>query len=859
MKYNLLKHFALATILLCIATSIANAQTKASPHTAEFKSVAAGSQYSRSGFYQWLWGQNYRKEWTKEVLLPVIYLDTLRGGLIKYKEGGSNQSKSLQLTTAGDKQYALRSVDKTLDKVIPKIFHGTFVSSIVNDAISMSNPYGALVVPKMAEAIGVLHTVPTYYYLPRQKALDTLNNTYGGKVYLFEQRPKGDWNDADNLGNFKEFDDTEDMMPNLLRSSLYSVDQPEFIKARLLDMLVGDFDRHADQWKWGIKKDGDKTIYIPVPTDRDQALSTHNGFLLNLVIRMAGLKFLQRFNYDIPNVKALVTINRVLDRLVTNKMTLAQWQAEATKVQALLTDAVIDSAVQNMPPEIVAIRGKEIAAKLKSRRGHLMEYATKYYGVMAEESEVVGTSKSEYFEVNHLAENNTEVKVYNIDARGNRDTQPFYNRTFINGETDEIRLYGLAGNDVYKVTGEINRRIKLRIIGGVDKDSIIDKTTNKGTARLHVYDNADNNFGNGNRKLHLSEDSAVHVYDYNSFLPDKKGLVPHLIYNDDDRIFLGVRYQFLNHRWRKRPYAYRQSVDVDYSITQKAFSTTYNGLFPKLFGQWDLITRANYDGVRWLNFHGLGNETPNITDDRDFYRMRSEEGSVNLGVGRLKGKNKWVIGSFYQRVKIINDTARFIFKNISPTIAGVFTPDKFAGLQVAYDYTNVKETFLPEKGVAFSLLAKHTQNLDASDRSFQTLGGSLSFFVPVVPKLSFAVKTGGTSVVGTPLFYQYPNIGQSYNLRGFRRERFSGKSNVYNNTELRYIKKVRSKIFNGKAGLLAFVDHGRVWMPGETSDTWHRSFGGGILVSPFNLTSIAVTYAVSDELNMLQFRVGMVF
>ena len=512
-----------------------------------------------------------------------------------------------------------------------------------------------------------------------------------------------------------------------------------------------------------------------------------------------------------------------------------------------------------MPPEIFPIRGKEIAEKLKSRREHLLEYATKYYGVMAEQAEVVGTSKSEFFEINYLSEENTEVKMYNLDKNRQKEGSPFYSRIFNVGETDEIRIYGLAGNDIYKVSGDLNKKINLKIIGGVDKDSLIDESRKVGNRRYHVYDNSNNYFGNSHAKLHISEDSAVHAYDYNSFLPDKKGLLPHLIYNEDDRIFLGLRYQFLNNNWRKRPFVFKQSIDVDYSITQKAFSTTYNGLFPKLIGQWDFIARANYDAIKWLNFHGLGNETPNITNDRDFYRMRSEEASANFGLGRFVGKGKWAVSGFYQRVKIIDDTARYVSKNVSPGTTGVFTPDNFAGLQVSYDFADVKDSVLPQKGVAFSLQAKHTQNLDASERSFQTFSGNVSFFIPIMPKLSIAVKTGGATVAGDPLFYQYPNIGQSYNLRGFRRERFSGKSTVYNNTELRFIKNVRSYIFNGKAGLLAFVDHGRVWMPGQSSDKWHRSYGGGILLAPFNLTSIAVTYGVSDEIKMLQFRVGVVF
>jgi hypothetical protein len=40
------------------------------------------------------------------------------------------------------------------------------------------------------------------------------------------------------------------------------------LKARLFDMLIGDWDRHYDQWRWGEYKVGDKVIYKPVPRDR---------------------------------------------------------------------------------------------------------------------------------------------------------------------------------------------------------------------------------------------------------------------------------------------------------------------------------------------------------------------------------------------------------------------------------------------------------------------------------------------------------------------------------------------------------------------------------------------------------------
>ena len=57
------------------------------------------------------------------------------------------------------------------------------------------------------------------------------------------------------------------------------------------------------------------------------------------------------------------------------------------------------------------------------------------------------------------------------------------------------------------------------------------------------------------------------------------------------------------------------------------------------------------------------------------------------------------------------------------------------------------------------------------------------------------------------------------------RERFYGKTNFYNNNELRWIKNTHNYLFAGRIGLLAFVDNGRIWQPLELSDKWHTAYG----------------------------------
>jgi hypothetical protein len=36
-------------------------------------------------------------------------------------------------------------------------------------------------------------------------------------------------------------------------------------------MLIGDWDRHDDQWRWAAFDEGKHTVFKAIPRDRDQA------------------------------------------------------------------------------------------------------------------------------------------------------------------------------------------------------------------------------------------------------------------------------------------------------------------------------------------------------------------------------------------------------------------------------------------------------------------------------------------------------------------------------------------------------------------------------------------------------------
>ena len=71
-------------------------------------------------------------------------------------------------------------------------------------------------------------------------------------------------------------------------------------------------------------------------------------------------------------------------------------------------------------------------------------------------------------------------------------------------------------------------------------------------------------------------------------------------------------------------------------------------------------------------------------------------------------------------------------------------------------------------------------------------------------------------------------------VRGYRARRFLGDSSAWGNADLRLRVSRITIILPGAWGIVGFADAGRVWLEGESSDTWHAGYGGGIWLSLLN-------------------------
>lgn len=821
--------------------------------TATYIRIAAGPEYKRPASYQKLWGRNHRVEWTTPVRVAVLKLDTAYGGLIPYKIGGGNESKSLRLHTKEGKEYTLRSINKSRAEVIPPNFKGTFLEDIVNDGISMSHPYGAFAVGNMMEQAGIYHTWPKLVYLPKQKSLDTFNTKFGNDLYLLEQKPEGDWHEADNLGNFRTFSSTEEVLIKLQLNNANMVDQRAYVKARLFDMLIGDWDRHDDNWSWGEVPVPGGSQFKPIPKDRDQSFFYHDGILINHVIKAAGLFYMQHYDSVVKNISLISHAARYMDRRFTNALTLDDWIHEAEALQQALTDSVIVRSVAQLPPEVYAVKGKEMIAKIKARRKQLPTFAKQHYSFIAKEVEVVGSRQREYFEVTSTG-GETVVAVFRM-KNGTKAKTPYYERKFKPTETKEIRLFGIKGEDVYVVNNEVDD-ITIRIIGGPAKDSVV-QTKRK----VHIYDDAENVFHTSSANMHLSSDTSIHNWDYKWFKYNKKGFLPVLFYNNADRIYAGLRYRLKKYKWRRDPFASASEFGVHYSISQNALSAFWEGFYPNTVGGWNLAMRAEYDVIRWTNFYGTGNETKSLTTDINYYRMQSEEWFASAGLNRMFGRSTVQAAAYYQQVRSRNDTDRYFAKVFSHN-QEVFETHPYAGLQLTYSYVRLKDSVVPVSGFTFLANAIYSKNFRQNE-FFQRYNAHVQTYVPLVEKVSLSIRFGGETIVNdnvlnTGQAYEHAIVGGPRTIRGYRRERFWGKSAVYNSNELRFITNLRTYLVTGKIGIFGFFDQGRVWMPGERSNTWHISYGPGIIIAPFNKYNLSVSYGITKEIRQVQLRLNRI-
>lgn len=812
-------------------------------------------------------GTNNRDLWAIPVTAPVLDVERFAGGLTPIKLSGQSQSTTLWLQGNDGKTYMVRSIDKETGRSWPADLQRTFARDLVQDQISMLHPFAAFLVPKLANAVGVYHTNPRLVFIPDDPRLGPYRSALAGTIAMIEERPDEDLSDIASMGNTENAIGFTKLMQEINGDNDHRVDGYMWARARLLDMLIADFDRTSDNWRWGEFEpdDGKGKIYRPIPRDRDAAMMRPKG-ILPWIYKTRFENTWQGFGPSYGNLKGLNKKGLGEDRRFAAALSPAAWVAIADSMRTALTDSVFEAAIQDWPPLVREAHSEETLHLLRVRRDQLSEVAAEYGRLLARVVDVVGSHKHERFEVVR-GDNTTTVTVYKTSKEGEIRKQ-LYHRVFDHDETREVRLYGQDGNDTFLITGRADDGLLLRVIGGPGEDTFRDEARlDEGKHRTRLYDNATGNHMTATEQTLLvrSDDPAVNRYDPYDYRFGQRWPLVSFGSNKDDGLFLGGGAVFTRHRFRRHPFASTHRIVGNVAAKTQAFNLWYQGYFTLAWRQmWDLSLDVQVlfpENIR--NFYGLGNETTRDAGDSRFYQAQLAQ--IRVQPSLIKPFDTGVrvhVGPTFSYTRVREADNRFIGQPQAGVSDNTFDTQWFGGAEADITLSTRDNVLNPKQGFHWTSTANLNLGLTPTSDTHSQLGSDFRLYISpsLAPQITLATRFGGRHNIGSFPFYEANTLGGKSNLRGYRSTRFAGRTSFFANVEARMqVLDFAGYLAFGRAGVLGFVDNGRVWTDDESSDTWHQGYGLGGWLELFQATVITATADFSDEDRLFSLRLGFLF
>jgi hypothetical protein len=259
---------AAATTWTVLASTGAGGQNGSAPPSLRPDStMRASDQYGAGRFHRLMLGPNYRDLWSAAITVPFLDLTTFSGGVLPTKTGGGAQTRTLHFVTRNEVEFVFRPVHKALLMDLEG-FEGTAVEAAMIDGLSASHPLAPLIPPAFLVAAGILHASPILVVLPDDERLGEYRGEFAGMLGMIEEYPNVP-DDAPGFGGALEIIDSENLLKRLNEDPTEQIDARALLRARLVDLLLNDNDRHPDQWKWARMRAGTGGPWIPIPRDRD--------------------------------------------------------------------------------------------------------------------------------------------------------------------------------------------------------------------------------------------------------------------------------------------------------------------------------------------------------------------------------------------------------------------------------------------------------------------------------------------------------------------------------------------------------------------------------------------------------------
>ncbi len=822
--------------------------------------VVPGARYQASWFHRLFLGDHWREAWNTPIEVPVLNPDTFDGGLTAERQGGGLETVNLHFKSANGRNWVFRPVDKDPTKKLdPDTAHG-WLGDLAQDMIAGAHPCAPLMVAPLLEAAGVLHATPQLVVMPDHARLGEFRARFAGVLGMIEERPEhrfaGVEKVADTLTLFERLDERSDE----------AVDARDYLRSRLVDLLVGDWDRHIAQFRWVRVRAGGRPTWRPVPRDRDEAFSRFDGALPS-VLEYYG-KPLSGWGDTYPPIDKITYSGRFTDRRFLASLDRETWEAVTAEVVAQMTDPVIAGAVHQLPHPMYAQAGEQLERALRSRRDRLADASREFYRLLARDVDVHGTTAAEDFQVDRHADGSVTVTVR---ARG--EDAPYFSRTFLAGETAEIRLYTMGGEDRVVEAGNGTNAILLRVISPPGTAEIADRSPQQSATRIYAPTPVPDLPPEKLAALKQDDPRIEERRQYEVFRDWGHDTLyfPQLSYDATRGLFFGAIAQRTSFGFGLDPYASQQMLGVAYSTKLGQPRIEYGADFRTRSSVQALLYVA-YSGVEQAKFYGFGNETARVQDlvSAKYYDANQEQVVVNPMLEMA------VLGGLRAR-------AGLEFKHVSAVdhrgLIGEQQPSGTDGMsvgsaQVGLAFATGGGIYPQQTGVEAHVTASLAPEVFSNPQTFGKVRGSVTgrYAAHVLTSLELSARISGERNFGTYPFFEAAYLGGTAPrspldltgatggslLRGYDLNRFAGDAALSANSELDVEIGKYTSFLPLRYGVFGLYDVGRVFVDGESSSKWHMSGGGGVWLGLFT-ASPYVEFATAIKAAMVRSEQGTSF
>lgn len=823
--------------------------------------VSPEGRYPAGGVRRFLLGDLNRELWSSEFDAPVLDLARFAGGLTPTRRGGGLQTQSLRMLGEDGLLYNFRSLDKDATRAMDPEIARTVVGSVRQDQIAALFPLSAMVVAPLLRAADVLHADPALVVLPDDPALGEFREEFAGKVGWIEVRPDEGPDGEPGFAGSTRVSGSDRLLERLEEEPEHRANARSFLRARLMDIYVGDWDRHPDQWRWAGFERGDTTFWEPIPRDRDWALARLDG----LLVYVAGWIFphYKGFRREYPSMYRATWAGRALDRHILPALSREDFMEVAEEVQATLTDGVIDEAVGRLPQSYQELVGADLREAFTHRRDTFMDMAAEYYSLLARWVDIEATDRRELAQVERLPGDSLRVRLFRVRG-GEPAPFPYYDRTFDGIETSEVRLFLRGNDDRAEVTGTAPSSIRVRIDGGGSDDEFVNESTN---GRTYFYDHRGDNVFETPQDTHVDQDDYDEPFDPTETTHQAKHRdwghswipYPTVDYDSDEGYYVGagvIRDEF-GYRYFPWESRFRMSMAVGGRGDRGRVAASLDAPIFRRRARIRLTGAARFREV--ARFFGFGNDSEVVVDDDAFKfdRDRIDVGAV-LAYRPFDSNVEVTTGAAFEyRDAELNDAA--VVDSLAPYGFPEFAQLRLtAGLErdtrdralVTTDgsWVRIHADLIPS---AFDA----TQTYGSVDARVQRYWSAEGLGQPTL-----GLRVGGRKIFGEAPYHDSAILGGSRTVLGIRSGRYSG------DTEFDASLLGSLKLFNveiivpAEVGVLGVAGLGRVWVDGESPEGWHRGYGGGIWLSFMQRPVMgSFTAAGGDEETRYYFRIGLPF